>query len=75
MKYFVGITLVAIAFVLVLGKVFGIFQTSTAVDFLIAMALTLSWFSFIIVKVKKTPGVKALSDEYDHQEHQYMLMM
>ncbi len=73
MKYFVGVTLAALVFVM--GKVFGIYQSSITVDFMIAIALMLSWFIFIIANVEKTTGGKAFSDEYGHQDHPYMLMV
>ncbi len=74
MKCFVGVTLGGLVIGFVLGKVFGIIQTSTMFDFLVAVALMLSWFTFVIVNVQKTPGEKALPDEFGHQEDQYELM-
>ena len=73
MKYIVLATVVG--FIFVFGKVFGVFETSSTVDSVIALVLIVGWFTFITKIVQKTPTGKAAIGEFSLQEYPYMLMV
>lgn len=73
MKYIYLVSVVGSLFVF--GKVFGVFQTSPAVDLWIVFAMLIGWFTFIVVNVPRTPQGSADSAEFSLQDHPYMLMV
>ena len=64
-----------VGFLFAFGKVFGVFQTSSAVDLWIVLAMLIGWFTFIVVNVPRTPKGSADSAEFSPQDHPYMLMV